>query len=95
MGVGMKRRVGLANVPNPQGRVDVMLYQLISRAVERLEREQGLVGVREHMLPIVEEAILKNVPGRNLIPQEIAAVLKVCELNRRQAIPPVPGARET
>lgn len=75
------RRLG--RVQNPQGRLDVLLYQLVSRTMERLERERNVVGIREHLLPIVEELIQANVPARNLIPREIAAVLRVCELNRR------------
>jgi hypothetical protein len=79
----MRRKVPrLANVQDPQGRVDVALYRLASKAIERLELEQGLVGMREHVLPIIEDAILRNFPAENLIPREIQAVLKVCELNR-------------
>ena len=86
------RRLG--NVRNPQGRIDVLLYQLVSRGMERIEREQGLVGIREHVLPIVEDAILQNVPAQNLIPREVAALLKVCELNRQRTVPPLAGGSE-
>lgn len=78
----MRRRTRLANVEDRQGRVDVALYQLVSRAVDRLETEQGLLGIREHVLPILEDAIMHNVPAENMIPREIQALLKVCELNR-------------
>ena len=79
----MKRRhIALASVGDPTGRLDVLLYQIVSRVVDQVERDHGLAGIREHILPIVEEAIVAHVPGRNLIPQEIAAVLKVCEMNR-------------
>jgi hypothetical protein len=76
----MKKR--LANVSEKQGRVDVALYRMADRVMERLERDQGLLGLRENILPIVEDFILRNVPARNLIPQEIAAVLKICQLNQ-------------
>jgi hypothetical protein len=78
----MRNQRRLANVPDPQGRLDVALFRMVDLAMERIEREQGLAGLREHLLPIVEQAILQHVPGRNLIPREIAAVLRVCELNR-------------
>ena len=80
----MKRRT-LTNVPDPQGRLDVLLYQFVARAADRLERERGIVGLREHLLPVVEEVILAHVPQRSLIPRELAAVLKVCEANRIKA----------
>ena len=38
----MRARKRLANVRDSQGRVDVALYRLVSRAMERLELEQGL-----------------------------------------------------
>lgn len=76
------RRLG--KVTNPQGRLDVLLYQLVSRTMERIERERNVVGICEHVLPIVEELICANVPARNLIPRELAAVMRVCELNRRR-----------
>jgi hypothetical protein len=74
------RRLG--NVRNPEGRLDVLLYRLASRAVERVEREQGIAGLCENLLPIVEQAIMMHVPGRNLIPREISALLRVYELNQ-------------
>jgi len=60
----------------------VLLYQIVGRVIDRVEREQGLAGLREHILPLVEDAIVARVPGHNLIPRAIAAVLRVCELNR-------------
>lgn len=78
----MKKRRNLAQVTDPAGRLDVLLYQLVGRVVDRLEQEQGVTGLREHILPIVEDAIVQRVPGHNLIPREISALLRVCELNR-------------
>lgn len=78
----MKRRVGRLANANPQGRLDVLLYQLANRGLERIERDQGLSGLREHLLPIVHDAILANVPGTNLIPREIAALLRVVQINQ-------------
>lgn len=74
------RRLGKVN--NPEGRLDVLLYRLAGRTMERIEREQGLAGLCENILPIVEQAIVRHVPGRNLIPDEIAALLRVCERNQ-------------
>lgn len=76
------RRLG--NVRNPEGRLDVLLYQLANRGLERLERDQGLAGLRENLLPLVEDAILQHVPGSNLLPREITALLKVLEMNQRR-----------
>jgi hypothetical protein len=75
-----KRRLG--NVDDRTGRLDVLLYQLASRGLTRLEREQGLAGLCENLLPIVEDAIIQHVPGRNLIPREIVAVLRIYQANR-------------
>lgn len=78
----MRKRVRLSQVENPAGRVDVALYRIADRLMGRLESEQGLAGLRENLLPIVEDVIQKNVPPENMIPREIQAVLKVCALNQ-------------
>jgi hypothetical protein len=75
----------LANVEDRSGRVDVALYRMACVAAYRLEREQGIVGLREHVLPLVEDLILKNVPAQNLLPRELTALIKVCELNRARS----------
>lgn len=79
-----KRRRGLANVANRQGRLDVLLYELASRAAQRVEEEQGVVGLREYVLPMVEDVILEHVPGRNLIPRELCDLFNVWQLNRQR-----------
>lgn len=76
------RRKRLDNVADRTGRVDVALYRLAAVAAERLEQEQGIVGLREHILPLVEDLILRHVPAENLMPRELTAVIKLCELNR-------------
>lgn len=78
-----KRNRGLAEV-NPEGRVDVLVYQFVGRLMDKAERDSGLTGIREHFLPIVEEVIIANLPGRNLIPPEIGAAVKVYRANRRR-----------
>lgn len=78
------RRRRLQNA-DPQGRLDVLLYQIASRAAERLEREQGIVGLQEHLLPLVEDVIMAHVPDQCFIPRQVAAILRVCELNRAKA----------
>lgn len=77
-----KQRIRLSNVADPQGRVDVALYRVASRVIDRLEAEQGVAGLREHVLPILEDAISQHIPAENLIPRELRALIKVCELNR-------------
>jgi hypothetical protein len=73
----------LSKVTNREGRLDVLLYEIAGRMMDRLERQQGLTGIRENLLPIVEQAIAASVPGHNLIPPELRAFLKVYEMNRR------------
>lgn len=77
----MKR--SLSQAKDPQGRLDVLLYQLAGRVMERVERDRGLVGIRENLLPIVEQAIVQIVPRENMIPREIRALVKVCQQNVR------------
>jgi hypothetical protein len=81
-GAAMTTKHSLAKVTDPQGRIDVLLYQFAGRMMERLERDRGLVGIREHLLPLVEEVIVGSISRRNVIPREVRAFLKVCELNR-------------
>jgi hypothetical protein len=78
------KRTKLNEVQNAQGRADVALYRLAELVCQRVESEQGVSGLREHVLPIVEDVIVRNVPAVNLIPREIQALLKVCELNARK-----------
>lgn len=77
-----KRKHGLSEVLNPEGRLDVLLYQFVGRLMDKAERDNGYTGFREHLLPIVEQAIVQNLPGKNLIPPELAAALKVYHQNR-------------
>ena len=73
----------LANVQHRQGRLDVLLYQLAERWMQKLETERGLVGLREHFLPLVETAIVQQVPAGNLIPTELRSALMVLDQNLR------------
>lgn len=74
------KRIKLANVANVTGRVDVAAYRIAERLMANLER-QGAVGLRERLLPIVEQAIAQNVPKR--IPAELLAIVQVFMDNRR------------
>ena len=74
----------LSSVANRQGRLDVLLYQCAELWMERLEIERGLVGLRQHLLPMIEEAIVRGVPAGNLIPQELRSMVAVCEQNLRR-----------
>lgn len=78
------KQQSLAQVPNPEGRLDVLLYQFVGRLMDKLERDRGVTGFREHLLPIVEQAIQANLPRHNVIPPEIGAVLKVVQANQRR-----------
>ena len=80
----MRKPTPLANVQNRQGRVDVLLYQLAERWMAQLEAERGLVGLREHLLPMVEQAIAMRVPDENMIPQELRSLMILCEQNLRR-----------
>jgi hypothetical protein len=82
----MRRKRSLGQVEDPRGRVDVALYRLAESGLARLEQEQNLVGLRENVLPILEDWISRNLPAENLIPREIQAVLKICQLNQRRGI---------
>lgn len=79
-----RKNRSLARVADPQGRVDVLLYQLVNRGMERIERERGVIGLCENILPIVERFIVQHVPERNLFPEDLAAIFRICEMNRRQ-----------
>lgn len=75
----------LAKVANPEGRLDVLLYQFAGRLMERIEQERGWLGIRENFLPMIEDLIVAaEVPQRNVIPWEVRAVLKVYHQNRRR-----------
>lgn len=80
----MRHKRSLAQVLNPEGRLDVLLYQFVGRLMDKAEKDSGYTGFREHLLPIVEEVIVANLPARNLIPREIAAAFKVYASNRRR-----------
>lgn len=82
----MKRRQPLARVSNPAGRLDVALYRACERVAEKLEREQGILGLREHVLPIVERSIVQHLPAHNVIPREVAELVRFFELNRRRVV---------
>jgi hypothetical protein len=73
----------LSKVTNREGRLDVLLYEAAGKLMDRLERQNGLTGIREHLLPIIEQAILEGVPGRNVIPPELRPLFRVYALNNR------------
>lgn len=79
----MKRR-SLVNVRNRHGRVDVLLYRLAERWMEQIEAQRGLAGLRQHILPLVEAAIVARVPAGNMIPIELRSLLMLCEQNLRR-----------
>jgi hypothetical protein len=76
-----KKPVQLAKA-DPAGRVDVALYRVVERFMEQAERERGLVGVREHLLPIIENAIQCLDLPQWEIPPEVKALVKLAEQNR-------------
>jgi hypothetical protein len=78
-----KKPVKLAQV-DPAGRIDVALYRVVERLMEQAERDRGLVGMREHLLPIVERAIHYFDLPQCQIPPEVKALVKFAEQNRRR-----------
>ena len=78
----MKKKRTLANVKNRQGRIDVALYRIADRLMERLETQHGAAGLREHVLPVIEQAIAQYIPAENLIPRELQALIAFCRLNQ-------------
>jgi hypothetical protein len=78
----MKRSKPRWGHTDPQGRLDVFMYRFAERLIDHLEQERGVLGLRENLLPIVEDAILAQVPGGCVLPKEIAALLRISELNR-------------
>lgn len=67
----------LNNVRNTQGRADVLLYRLVERLMGRIEATEGLTGLREHVLPLIEEAIADRMPAQNVIPRELRALMGI------------------
>jgi hypothetical protein len=78
------KQQSLSRVTDREGRLDVLLYEAAGRLMERIERQQGLTGIRQHLLPIIEQAILESVPGRNVIPVELRPLLRIYALNNRR-----------
>ena len=72
----------LSDVADPQGRLDVVVYRVAAQWAEKLEADHGWKGICECLLPLVEQVIIEHIPAQNLIPREIAAVLRVCALNQ-------------
>lgn len=80
----MRRPRNLSQVTDRRGRLDVAAYRIAERLMERMERERGIAGLREHLLPVVESAIVDTLPGGNLldqIPEELRAIFHVCMQN--------------
>ena len=47
------------------------MYRVAERLMRRLERERGLQGLCDNLLPIIENAIVGAVPNQSLIPPEV------------------------
>jgi hypothetical protein len=56
---------------NPTGRLDVAAYRMAERLMGHLEKHSGIIGLCEHLLPMVESAIVDTLPGRSVIPPEV------------------------
>lgn len=72
----------LNNVRNPQGRADVLFYRLAERLMGQLEAQQGITGLREHVLPLIEELIADRMPAANVIPRELQALMNIRRIPR-------------
>ena len=77
-----RKKRSLGDVQDSRGRVDVALYRMAQHTLRRLENEQGLVGLQENILPILESLIAQNVPAENLIPAEIQALMRIIAANQ-------------
>ena len=76
-------RQRLNNPRNTHGRIDVLLYRLAERWMEQQE-QRGLPGLRQHLLPLVEAAIVAKVPAGNMIPPELRSLMLLCDENFRR-----------
>jgi hypothetical protein len=74
----------LARVANPKGRIDVALYRIAEKLMGRFEEECRLVGVRENLLPLLEQVIIEYTPQRNILPTELEAIYRVIQQNTRR-----------
>ena len=76
----MINRIPLREVRNATGRIDVALYRIAQRVMENAERDRGVRGLQENLLPIVEQAIHCYFP-KKAIPPELLQILAVWEAN--------------
>jgi hypothetical protein len=78
----MMRTRRLAKVRNRQGRIDVLLYRLASRALFKLEQKHGVMGLEENLMPMVEDLIMAHIPNRNMLPREVESLLHIIRMNQ-------------
>lgn len=80
-----RKPMQLARVADPTGRVDVAAYRAVEALLARMERERGLAGLRENLLPLIEPVIVGALPNRNVlrnITPELQAIWAVFQQNR-------------
>jgi hypothetical protein len=75
----------------PQGRIDVFLYRMAERGLEQFEREHGLIGYRDRILPIVEQLLLQYMPAHNVLPREFVNLLELAQLHQVRKGPGMAG----
>jgi hypothetical protein len=69
--------------PNPQGRVDILFMGLCGRLCEQIERDRGIVGLRENILPLIERTVVPRLPQYNVFPKDLQPLLRVYLQNSR------------
>jgi hypothetical protein len=71
---------------DPRGRLDVLFYQLAQRLMEGIERERGITGLQENLLPIVERIAKDKFPSKRIITPEFSALFRLYQQNARRQI---------
>lgn len=49
-----------------RGRVDVLFTQLVEYILTEVERERGIKGLNEKLMPLINSAVLPKLPKCNL-----------------------------
>lgn len=62
--------VSISNVKDKTGRVDVLCNGLLDKLLQVMEIKTNLPGLREGIMPIVEQEIRKNISPTKIIPKE-------------------------
>lgn len=61
-------------IPNPEGRVDILISRIAERVIRNLEKSTGLHGLNTNLSGLIQESIKENFPKR--MPRELMGILK-------------------